>query len=189
MNKYYISRRNLLRRLALLAGLVYPKSLKPSGYQEDLCEDELNNLYLRLLKREMSEKASLFKRIINNYGIEVLAIIRENTISQAAEKLLSVEITDRNLDAIMDNLWGHTELTHEYNIENHTDGLLKLRITRCLFAEEMRKLNASEIGDAFYCAYDYGYCMGLNSKIKFTRSKTLMLGHDYCDHTYELAFI
>lgn len=134
----------------------------------------------------MSEKVSLFRNLIKSYGSGMIDVIRENTVSQAAERLRTAEIPVRDLNAILESLWYHTEYTHSYSVEEHTGRLLKLRVTRCLFAEEMRKHKAEEIGDAFYCAYDYGFCHGLNPDISFSRSKTLMKGHDCCDHSYTL---
>jgi len=51
----------------------------------------------------------------------------------------------------------------------------------------MRRLHAADIGSAFYCAYDYGFCSGLNPHIVFSRTKTLMSGDDCCNHNYELT--
>ena len=166
--------------------MIFPKSLKSYSRQEDQCKGVLNNLYLQLLKKEMEENASLAKRLVEELGQGVLGIIRDNTISLAEKKLRLADLPERNLDAIMDNLWQHTEITHEYLIEIRTQNHLKLRITKCLFADEMKKHNAGEIGEAFYCAYDYGFCHGLNPDISFSRSKTLMMGHDCCDHSYSL---
>jgi hypothetical protein len=50
----------------------------------------------------------------------------------------------------------------------------------------MRRHDAAEIGYAFYCAWDDGFCRGLNPKMTFTRTRTLMRGDDGCDHTYTL---
>ena len=46
----------------------------------------------------------------------------------------------------------------------------------------MRGLHAAELGFAYYCAYDYGFCQGLNPALQFSRTKTLMQGADSCDH-------
>jgi hypothetical protein len=71
-------------------------------------------------------------------------------------------------------------------VEQQTPDFLKLRVTQCLFADAMRKHGAAKVGLAFYCAYDFGFCEGLNPKIDFARTKTLMEGDAFCDHAYEL---
>jgi hypothetical protein len=55
-----------------------------------------------------------------------------------------------------------------------------------LRAELAKKIGGEEIGFALTCAWDYGFCRGLNPEIKFTRTKTLMMGDDCCNHTYRL---
>jgi hypothetical protein len=57
---------------------------------------------------------------------------------------------------------------------------------KCPYAEAMRRHGAAELGFAYSCAYDIGFCQGLNPAIRFTRTKTLMMGDSICDHTYEL---
>ena len=56
--------------------------------------------------------------------------------------------------------------------------LLKLRVTKYLFADEMQRLAAADIGSAFYCAHDHGARGGLDPAIRFARTKTLMSGND-----------
>jgi fumarate reductase iron-sulfur subunit len=73
-----------------------------------------------------------------------------------------------------------------YELLEKTEETMHFRVSHCFIAEEMRKHGAPEIGFALFCASDYGYCQGLNPRIKFTRTKTLMQGDDCCNHAYEL---
>ena len=82
----------------------------------------------------------------------------------------NTDLPKRDLQAVMDVLWNPAKDLLDFEVEEKSDTFLKIRVSRCLFAEEMRKQEASEIGFAFYCAYDYGFCEGLNPKIKFTRT-------------------
>ncbi|TFH07921.1 MAG: hypothetical protein E4H14_07485 [Candidatus Thorarchaeota archaeon] len=41
-------------------------------------------------------------------------------------------------------------------------------------------------GYSLYCVDDEYMVMGFNPKMEFTRSKTLMEGHDCCNHCYRL---
>ncbi len=60
-------------------------------------------------------------------------------------------------------------------------------MNRCFPAEAAAKHKMPELGYAFYCAWDEGFCQGLNPKIRFTRTKVLMNGDVCCNHTYELG--
>ena len=152
-----------------------------------MSDQETQSAYISKLKREMHQRAVLFRRLAAELGHRVLEIVEETTIEQTKELLQRAELQKRDLATIMDILWNQMGDTAEFTVEENSPDLLRLRVTRCLFADEMRKLNAADIGLAFYCAYDYGFCQGLNPAIKFTRTKTLMQGDDCCDHTYELS--
>lgn len=151
-----------------------------------MSDRETQSAYISTLKREMYQRAILFRRLAAELGDRVLEIVEETTIEQTKELLQRAELQKRDLATIMEILWNQMGDTAEFTVEEESPDLLRLRVTRCLFADEMRKLNAADSGFAFYCAYDYGFCQGLNPAIKFTRTKTLMQGDDCCNHTYEL---
>jgi len=54
----------------------------------------------------------------------------------------------------------------------------------CLTAEVFREEDAAEIGYATVCHADFALPEGFNPKIKLIRDKTLMQGHDCCNHRY-----
>jgi hypothetical protein len=65
-----------------------------------------------------------------------------------------------------------------------TDKVCQFKITNCLYAKTYRKKNAGDIGYANACYGDYLGATAFNPKLKLERTKTLMEGHDYCDHRY-----
>lgn len=138
------------------------------------------------LKAEMAQRASLFRLLVDRLGSDVLDVVSQHTIEQTKARLEGADLEHRDLDAVMELLWDQMVPGTEFIVEERTSGILRLRVTKCLFADEMRRLDASDIGDAFYCAYNYGFCQGLNPAIEFTRTKTLMNGGDCCNHTYKL---
>ena len=73
-------------------------------------------------------------------------------------------------------------LTHEVVID--TDTVFELKVTECLSQDYFNWANASDIGYAWICFGDYAWAEGFNPKIKLIRDKTLMQGHDYCNHRY-----
>jgi fumarate reductase iron-sulfur subunit len=105
----------------------------------------------------------------------------------ARERLRTTDLERRDLDTVMELLSDQMGDLSEFTVEERSPKRLRIRVTRCSFAEEMRRLDASDIGEAHYCAYDQGFCEGLNPTIRFTRTKTLMAGDDCCNHTYVLA--
>ena len=182
------SRRNFIREAFASGGfLVLARNLGSFDRHERDCAGELEKLFVDLQIRDAREKAHLFKALTEKYGAGIFRIVEQFVIADTKARLEKAEIPRRDIEGIMENLWNRTHSTHEFQIEEKTERSLKLRVTRCLYAEEMRKWNAADIGFAFYCSYDYGFCEGLNPRIIFNRTKTLMRGDDCCDHTYELG--
>jgi hypothetical protein len=71
-----------------------------------------------------------------------------------------------------------------YTFVEDTEKALEWKITECLWAKTFREANASDIGYASQCYGDLGYGEALAPKIRFTLTKTLMQGHDCCNHRY-----
>lgn len=65
-----------------------------------------------------------------------------------------------------------------------TDKVCEAKITNCLWAKTFRDMNAGDIGYANTCHGDFSSATAYNPKLKLKRTKTLMEGHDCCDHIY-----
>ncbi len=128
------------------------------------------------------------KRLQARFGPAVLDEVRQATMDLARnwKEQQPIPKGQRNLDHVAGDWAQWTgEVTYEW--VERTPQRLRARVTRCRWAEEIRRLGADpQIGEAVVCASDYGYCAGLNPAIQFTRTKTLMRGDDHCDHCYEL---
>ena len=138
------------------------------------------------LLAEMADRATLYRALVDRFGSGVLDVVAQWTIDGARSRMEHADLERRDLQAVMEQLWDQMGDDTAFEILERTDSTLKLSVSKCLFAEEMRRLGAAEIGKAFYCAYDEGFCQGLNPNLRFTRTKTLMNGDDSCNHTYEL---
>lgn len=77
--------------------------------------------------------------------------------------------------------WSHV-LTHE--VVEETDKAFEVKITECLWAKTFQEANAPDIGYASICFPDYAVARAFNPKMKMIRTKTLMQGHDCCNHRY-----
>jgi hypothetical protein len=74
-------------------------------------------------------------------------------------------------------------LTHE--VVEDTEKAFGLRVTECCIAETYQAAGlGGEIGHAAVCNMDYYWPTGFNPNLKMDRDKTLMQGHDHCNHRY-----
>ncbi len=69
-------------------------------------------------------------------------------------------------------------------IVEDTDKAFELKVTECIWASVFLQAKAGEIGYAAVCFGDYAWAQGFNAKIKLVRDKTLMQGHEFCNHRY-----
>jgi hypothetical protein len=69
-------------------------------------------------------------------------------------------------------------------IVEDTEKAFELKVTECIWASTFLQAKAGEIGYAAVCFGDYAWAQGFNSKIRMVRDKTLMQGHEYCNHRY-----
>jgi hypothetical protein len=74
--------------------------------------------------------------------------------------------------------------TVTYAIIEDTDKAWEVKITECLWAKTFRDLDAADIGYAYICHGDFAMARVNNPKIRLIRTKTLMQGHDSCNHRY-----
>jgi len=79
------------------------------------------------------------------------------------------------------HFWKHV-LT--FDIVEDTDKAFEMKITECLWAKIFREAKASDIGYAAICHPDYAMAQAFNLNIRMVRTKTLMQGHDYCNHRW-----
>ena len=64
--------------------------------------------------------------------------------------------------------------------------VFEMKITQCLTEEVFREADARDLGYACVCHADFGLPEGMDLNIKLIRTKTLMQGHDCCNHRYVL---
>ena len=69
-------------------------------------------------------------------------------------------------------------------IVEDSDEAFEMRITECLAEIVFKEADALDLGYACVCHADFGLPKGLNPKLKLIRTKTLMQGHDCCNHRY-----
>lgn len=73
-------------------------------------------------------------------------------------------------------------LTFTYAEETSTK--LTFHITECLHAKTFKEMKATDLGYIICCHPDFANAQACHPKIKLRRTKTLMQGDRYCNHTF-----
>ncbi len=93
----------------------------------------------------------------------------------------------QSLDDLVRLLWGElASLGFDYTSEREGNRL-EFCVTRCPYSELAKELGIEEWFRATVCAGDPYTAEAFSEVARFERTKTLMEGHDCCDHTYFVA--
>lgn len=73
-------------------------------------------------------------------------------------------------------------VTVDFPQESDTE--LHCKYTECLFAKTFRDLGAEDLGKIIGCDGDHPFIKTMNPNLRLERTKTLMEGHDQCNHRF-----
>lgn len=136
--------------------------------------------------QEFSARARELTALEKRFGPAVSDVILEERKNQVEKEWQAIgKASARNdIQGLLDTLWKWVEeIGFQFTYER-TDNTVKMNVTYCPIAEMAKQIGMEEWGYKCYCCDDDSIVRGFNNKIKFSRTKTLMQGHDYCDHTY-----
>lgn len=123
--------------------------------------------------------------IEKEYGKEAIEKIhnahKERSIQLGIE--LGMEIQNRSLRSFCQNMENRILLTHKWQKLEDSNKKQFYKFTYCMWAEVFRNLGAENIG-FWICEGDGPAVKAYNPSIEFRRTKTLMMGDDYCDHCF-----
>ena len=70
------------------------------------------------------------------------------------------------------------------DMKESSDTKLEFNITRCRYSEMYKEMGMGDIGHLLSCQRDGTFCEGYDSKMKMTRTQTIMQGASHCDFKY-----
>jgi len=130
----------------------------------------------------------IMKAIAEQIGKEKLLImLQETTSDQARKGMARRPATQRDFATWTaglrspDPLFKHALVA---TIVEDSPQAFEFRVSHCLWAKAFRESDAADIGYAGVCYPDFAVANAFNPKLKLVRTKTLMQGHDCCDHRY-----
>ena len=147
--------------------------------------------YLDVEKKYIEERITVLKALEKKFGkmaIDLAADAKQEIIYKRLKEQYK-EIIPVNMDQffriIFKDFEGINKIT-DFTVLDKTGSHLKVRMNKCWYAEIYRKLKAGSIGHKMVCMMDPVMNKALNPRIKMSRPKKLMLGHDFCLFEYWL---
>jgi hypothetical protein len=130
---------------------------------------------IRTLRREMgdSETIRLLKLNSDEFG-------RQRGVMQAER---SPDTSFESFVSVFRQMASGSSLTADVVQDN--DEVFELEVSECVWEVVFRQAElAGEIGHAAVCNMDYSWPPAFNPAFRMERTKTLMQGHDCCNHRY-----
>ena len=73
----------------------------------------------------------------------------------------------------------------EIDVKEQSDTTYRFNVTRCKYTEMYNDMGLGEIGHLLSCQRDGTFCEGYDTKLKLTRTQTIMQGASHCDFHYQ----
>jgi hypothetical protein len=125
--------------------------------------------------------------LYEKYGERVLRDLEEYEDSRMEEIWKNIgEEGERTLEKLIELCWGPASADIVWSIVRKEPTEIEIHCTKCPIAEMAREYGMKEVIESTYCIQDYGLVRGFNPRITFSRTKTLIMGDEYCNHTYTL---
>ena len=70
------------------------------------------------------------------------------------------------------------------DIKESSDTKLEFNVTRCRYSEMYTQMGLGHIGHLLSCHRDGTFCEGYDTRMKLTRTQTIMQGASHCDFKY-----
>ncbi len=151
--------------------------------------DEGRKIAYSIRKQEFSGKAAELEALEEAFGEDVTRVVREARarMNERNWRAIAAHVGDNGIDGIINTLWAWVkEEGFEFTVERG-EKYAQMRVTRCPVADMAKELGKEKWGHTCYCCDDPSIVRGFNPDMRFSRTKTLMEGHDCCDHRYELG--
>ena len=151
-------------------------------------QNEIVEYFKRLEHQHFVELIAYVRALEKEYDTDVIEILAsakyELTHRQWAE--LAHSLGNNGVIKLFELLWEGAGPLLEYELLYSDSEEIRLRVSRCFWADTFREMGAADIGKTLYCDDEHASASGFNPRIRLIRTKTLMEGDDFCDHCYLL---
>ena len=133
------------------------------------------------------EYIELAKAIEKEWGPEKTSeFLKKRTAQKLAEygKYQASQADKNDFESYVSQFRSGYEDVLTKEVVEDTDTAFELKVTECIWADTFLRAEAGNIGYCSVCWGDYAWAQGFNERITMVRDKTLMQGHDCCNHRY-----
>ena len=150
------------------------------------CQEQLKNQAEVLEEKHLLDTVKMLDAFKEKFGDEVIEVVDKLTAQRSKKEgeELAQKLGSNTIQDIIQELWfSGIPLGLEYTSEETEKGM-QMKCTRCYIYETAKKLGITEWAYHLFCVGDPYFVEGFNSKMGFSRTKSLMEGHDCCNHNF-----
>lgn len=155
------------------------------GLKGNISRERMLELLSAKLEREYGQLATMLTRVVRavqqEYGEEGYELCHRALLGPERPPGMPPQ---GSVSDFCDALEEGCFFTQEWKRVIDEDNRRKYRFTKCLRADKFREVGGEDIG-FWFCERDEPAVRAYNANIRFTRTNTLMEGHDECDHLFE----
>jgi len=195
-SKFVESRRNFLKTVIPAGGMICfgcPNLLRsnttsPMNQDQqflDRIQTELKITHEELFNYRYKSFIERMEKFADYIGRDkVISMLKNSTDDFNSERIPNLEATSLKdfINPILKN--ENYKIRLDIQVLEFTDKVYQHKVTNCLWAKTFLAKNAGDIGYATICHGDISGATAFNPKLKLELTKTLMEGHDCCDHRY-----
>ncbi len=135
------------------------------------------------------DTATLLRELSAEFGEAAFAAVEQYLALNLAKDWGEIGQREANdgteIDDFIRLLWDPLpKLGFEFTVDRGDDGSAAFRVTRCPIFELAERLGMHDWLYRLSCYTDEHSAPAFSDRIVFTRTKTLMEGHDHCNHHY-----
>lgn len=152
-------------------------------------ETELPMLERRRIEAQILKH--VYETLKSSHGVEVA----QQTVGDAV-KASSIEQAQGMAAAVNGNTSMQTFVDRqsqwtasgalEIEVLEQSDDVYRFDVKRCRYSEMYREMGLGDIGHLLSCQRDGTFCEGYDTRLKLTRTQTIMQGATHCDFSYRL---
>jgi predicted ArsR family transcriptional regulator len=123
------------------------------------------------------------------FGEQVVDVVLAERAKKVEKNWQTIALNHgkNDIEGLKETLWAWVQdAGFEFTVTETNEGT-QFHVTKCPFAEMAHELQAADWGYICFCADDPHIVAGFNPAMGFRRTKTLMEGHDCCDHFYYMT--
>lgn len=154
--------------------------------EEKSPEEMLAEMGQHMYKDFMIQRIDLLNRMKARFGEDVYAVVEEMVATRTTGVWSAIAEREEGKSAadLVRLLWEPLRVKgFEFTVDEREEGI-QIQCTKCALYDLAQEIDGTEWMFHLNCGTDPYIVEGFNPEIKFKRTKTLMEGHDCCDHFY-----